>query len=68
MARRDNPERTVFLGAVLVVGAMLAGLAVRVWTHPPRYIWIPVLVVALIAALVGVAMTMRDLRPPPPRR
>ncbi|MBE7188095.1 hypothetical protein [Jatrophihabitans endophyticus] len=64
MARTDHPERTVLLGALLIVAAMLAGLAVRVWTHPPRAVWIPVLVVALIAALVGVAMTMRDLTPP----
>lgn len=64
MARVDHPERTAFLGAVLVVAAMLAGLAVRVWTHPPRVVWIPVLVLALIAALVGVVMTMRDLTPP----
>ena len=64
MARKDNPERTVFLGAVLIVAAMLAGLAVRVWTHPPRAVWIPVLIVALVAALVGIAMTMRDLTPP----
>lgn len=54
----------MFLGAVLIVAAMLAGLAVRVWTHPPEVVWIPVLILALVAALVGVAMTMRDLTPP----
>lgn len=68
MPRTDRPGRTVFLGAVLIVAAMITGLAVRVWTHPPKAVWVPILIVALVAALVGVAMTMRDLTPPPKRR
>jgi hypothetical protein len=64
MARGDHPERTPFYGAVLVVAAMLAGLAVQVWFSPPLFVRIGVLVVALVAALVGIGMTFRDLTPP----
>jgi hypothetical protein len=64
MARGDHPERTPFYGAVLVVAAMVAGLAVQVWFSPPRFVRIGVLVLALVAALVGIGMTFRDLTPP----
>jgi hypothetical protein len=64
MARGDHPERTPFYGAVLVVAAMVAGLAVQVWFSPPLFVRIGVLVVALVAALVGIGMTFRDLTPP----
>lgn len=64
MARGDHPMRTPFYGALLIVAAMLTGLAVSAWTHPPAAVKIPVLVLALIAAVVGLGMTLRDLSPP----
>lgn len=64
VARGDHPERTPVYGAALIVAAMLSGLAVQVWTHPPFAIKVVVLVAALIAAIVGVGMTLRDLTPP----
>ena len=57
MPRPDRPERTVLVGALLIVAAMLTGLAVRVWTHPPKVVWVPILVVALgVCAGVGEAL------------
>jgi hypothetical protein len=35
MARGEHPQRTPFYGAPVIVSAMLAGLAVQVWFHPP---------------------------------
>lgn len=64
MARGEHPERTPFYGGLLVVAAMLAGLTVQVWTQPPTAVRIVVLVLALVAAIVGVGMTLRDLTPP----
>jgi len=64
MARGDHPERTPFYGALLVIAAMLAGLAVQVWTHPPLAVRVVVLVLALVAAIVGTGLTLRDLTPP----
>ena len=56
--------RTPFYGALLIVAAMMAGLAVSAWSHPPNLVKVPVLIVALVAAIVGVGMTLRDLTPP----
>lgn len=64
MARGDHPERTPFYGGLLIVSAMLAGLLVGVWTHPPFAVKVIVLVAALLAALTGCVMTLRD-RPLP---
>ena len=64
MARGDHPERTPVYGAGLIVAAMLSGLAVQVWTHPPLAVRVIVLVAALVAAIIGVGMTLRDLTPP----
>jgi UDP-N-acetylmuramyl pentapeptide phosphotransferase/UDP-N-acetylglucosamine-1-phosphate transferase len=64
VARGDHPERTPLYGALLIVAAMLAGLAVQDWTHPPTALRVAVLVLALVAAIVGVGMTLRDLTPP----
>ncbi|MGN6607526.1 MAG: hypothetical protein ACTHMS_11040 [Jatrophihabitans sp.] len=64
MARGDHPMRTPFYGALLIVAAMLAGVAVTAWTHPPTAVRAVVLVVALVAALAGLLMTLRDNTPP----
>lgn len=64
MARGEHPERTPVYGVLLIVTAMLAGLAVQVWTHPPFAVRVVVLVAALLAAIVGFGMTFRDLTPP----
>lgn len=60
MARGDHPMRTPFYGALLIVAAMFAGLTVTYWTHPPTAVRAVVLVAALLAALAGVVMTLRD--------
>lgn len=52
--------RTPFYGAVLMVAAMLSGLAVTSWTTPPAAVRVVVLVAALLAAIAGVVMTLRD--------
>lgn len=64
MAHRDHPERTSVYGVLVIIVAMMAGLAVSVWSHPGPAVRIPVLVVALVAAVIGVGMTLRDLPPP----
>jgi uncharacterized membrane protein YbaN (DUF454 family) len=64
MARGEHPERTPVYGAALIVAAMLAGLAVQVWSAPPLTVRVVVLAVALAAAIVGIGMTLRDLTPP----
>lgn len=64
VARGDHPQRTPVYGALLIVAAMMAGLTVQYWTHPPAAVRFPVLVLALIAAIVGVGMTLRDNTPP----
>lgn len=64
MARGDHPMRTPFYGALLIVAAMLAGVAVTTWTHPPGAVRVVVLVLALLVALVGFVLTLRDLTPP----
>jgi UDP-N-acetylmuramyl pentapeptide phosphotransferase/UDP-N-acetylglucosamine-1-phosphate transferase len=64
VARGDHPMRTPFYGGLLIVAAMLAAVAVTAWTHPSTLVRGIVLVVALVAALVGVGLTLRDLTPP----
>lgn len=49
---------------MIIVAAMLSGLAVQVWFSPPTALRIAVLVIALVAAIIGVGMTLRDLTPP----
>lgn len=56
--------RTPFYGVLLIVAAMLAGVAVTAWTHPSTLVRAIVLVLALLVALVGFGMTFRDLTPP----
>ncbi len=56
--------RTPFYGALLIVVAMLAGTAVTAWTHPSTLVRGIVLGLALVAALIGFGMTLRDLTPP----
>jgi hypothetical protein len=65
MARGDHPERTPLYGATLMVAAMLCGLAVTVWSTPPFPVKVIVLVAALLAALAGIGMTLRDYSGPP---
>lgn len=64
MARGEHPERTPVYGAALMIAAMLSGLAVQVWSKPPLVVRVIVLVAALVAAIVGAGMTLRDLTPP----
>ena len=64
MVRGEHPERTPVYGAAMMVAAMLSGLAVQVWTHPPLPVRVVVLVAALVAALIGFGLTFRDLTPP----
>jgi hypothetical protein len=64
MARGDHPMRTPFYGALLIVAAMLSGLLVTAWTHPPFVVKLIVLIADLFAAIIGVGMTLRDLTPP----
>lgn len=64
MARGEHPERTPVYGAALIVAAMLSGLGVQVWSRPPLVVRVVVLAVALVAAIVGIGMTLRDLTPP----
>ncbi len=66
MARGEHPQRTPFYGVLLIVAAMLIAVAVTTWSHPPTVVRAVVLVLALLMALIGFAMTFRDL--PPPRR
>jgi hypothetical protein len=56
--------RTPFYGVLLIVAAMLAGVAVTAWTHPSTWVRAIVLGLALLVALVGFGMTFRDLTPP----
>lgn len=67
MARGDHPQRTPVYGAGVIVLAMMAGLCVQVWFSPPTAVRVGVLIVALVAAVIGVGMTLRDLTPPRPR-
>ena len=64
MARGEHPERTPVYGAALIVAAMLSGLAVTAWSDPPTAVRVVVLVADLVAAVIGVGMTLRDLTPP----
>lgn len=52
--------RTPFYGACLMVAAMFIGIAVTYWTHPPTAVRAVFLVLALIVAVVGILMTLRD--------
>ncbi len=56
--------RTPFYGALLIVAAMMAGLAVTYWSHPPTWARILVLVACGVVWIIGVGMTLRDLTPP----
>jgi hypothetical protein len=64
MARGDHPMRTPFYGALLIIAAMLAAVAVTSWSHPGTAVRATVLIVALVVALVGLGMTLRDYTPP----
>jgi UDP-N-acetylmuramyl pentapeptide phosphotransferase/UDP-N-acetylglucosamine-1-phosphate transferase len=67
VATRLTPGRTVVLGALLVVAAMVG--ATLVWEAAlPGWLTGVLLVVALVMALVGWIMTFRDLSPPRRRR
>lgn len=61
MARGDHPERTPVYGVLLIVAAMLSGLAVTVWSSPPTVLRVAVLIADLVAWLAGLLMTLRDL-------
>jgi hypothetical protein len=64
MARGEHPERTPVYGAALIVAAMLSGLAVQVWSRPLLAVRVVVLAAAVVAAIIGIGMTLRDLTPP----
>lgn len=67
MAPRLSPGRTVVLGALLIVAAMVG--ATFVWLSAlPGWAKAVLLVITLVMALVGWVMTFRDLSPPRNRR
>jgi UDP-N-acetylmuramyl pentapeptide phosphotransferase/UDP-N-acetylglucosamine-1-phosphate transferase len=67
VAPRLSPGRTVVLGALMIVAAMVG--ATFVWLAPlPGWLTTVLLVIALVTALVGWVMTFRDLAPPRRRR
>jgi hypothetical protein len=59
--------RTPVYGALMIMGAMLASIAVWKGSEP---VWLrnSLMVLLLIAALAGWLMTFRDLTPPRKRR
>ena len=59
--------RTPVYGAVLIAAAMVTGVAVTYWTHPPGALRWPVLAVCAVAWIFGTGLTLRD-RTPPRRR
>ena len=59
--------RTPVYGALLIVAAMVSGVAVTYWTHPVAAVRYVVLGLCLVAWIVGTGMTLRD-RTPPRRR
>lgn len=64
MARGDHPQRTPVYGALLIVAAMVVGTLVSAVGHPGPVVRVPVLVVCLVAAIVGLVLTLRDRTPP----
>jgi uncharacterized membrane protein YfcA len=60
--------RTPVYGALLIVGAMVAATVVGAWTHPAAVVRDIVYVLCLVAAVVGLFMTLRDLSPPARKR
>jgi hypothetical protein len=60
MKRGQHPQRTPFYGAMLMITAMLIGIAVTAWSHPATAVRAVVLVFALIVAIIGFGMTLRD--------
>jgi UDP-N-acetylmuramyl pentapeptide phosphotransferase/UDP-N-acetylglucosamine-1-phosphate transferase len=64
---RDHPGRTVVVGALLIVAAMIGGTLA--WEAAlPGWLTVLLLVLALVMALAGWVMTFRDLSPPRRRR
>ena len=61
--RRPSPGTTVFLGAVLSIGALLGATAVIVWAHPSSSARIVIVAVAFVLAIVGGVMMLKDLTP-----
>ncbi|HEY2166605.1 MAG TPA: hypothetical protein VGH01_05540 [Jatrophihabitantaceae bacterium] len=60
MKRGEHPQRTPFYGALLMIAGMLIGVAVTAWSHPAAAVRATFLVFALIVAIIGFGMTMRD--------
>ena len=60
MARGDHPQRTPLYGALMLVAVWWAGATVTL-VHAPTAVKVVVLIVAVPVALVGFAMTFRDL-------
>lgn len=62
MARR-SPGTTVALGALISLGALVGSTAVIVWARPDTAIRVVVVAVALVLAVVGGVMMLKDLTP-----
>jgi hypothetical protein len=60
MNRGAHPERTPFYGALLVISAMISGSAVTWWSSPATPLRDAVLALALVVAIAGSVMTLRD--------
>ena len=61
--REPSPGTTVFLGAVLSVGALLGATAVVVLAHPSSSARIVIVAAAFVLAIVGRVMMLKDLTP-----
>jgi uncharacterized membrane protein YfcA len=68
MARGDHPMRTPVYGVLMMAGAMVLGTLVGVWTHPPVPVRDTVWILCVLLAVAGLALSLRDLSPPPRRR
>jgi hypothetical protein len=53
----------VALGAVLSVGALLDATAVVVWAHPGTTGRVVIVAIALVVAIIGGVMMLKDLTP-----
>ncbi len=56
----DHPQRTPLYGAVILIGVMVAATAVSMIAIPTG-IRVAVYALAAVSAIIGVALTLRDL-------
>jgi hypothetical protein len=61
--QRASPGTTVALGALLSVGALLGATGLIVGLHPGSTARIVIVAIALLVAIVGGVMMLKDLTP-----